>query len=114
MQKASLEVVRGDAIDQPVQVVYPKGHELAGQPVDLTGYTARAQVRHRASDADPLLALTIDFGDRTAGEVFVRAEASQTQNLAVGGHVWDLELVINDKPTTPVGGSFRVIADVTR
>ncbi len=70
---------------------------LNGSPVDLTGYTARLQVRrsHRAPTA--LLSLTTETGGITlgdaAGTIDLVASATVSAGVLAGDHVYDLELV---------------------
>jgi hypothetical protein len=64
--------------------------DSAGNPVNLTGYTAKAQVRasHKAPVA--LLGFSVTLGGK-AGTVVLQADHEDTEGLLRGG-VWDLKL----------------------
>lgn len=69
-----------------------------GQPVDLTGYSARMHLRKKRDDLEPTLALTtendrITLGGLT-GEIEVTFEATDTVDLTDKRFVYDLELVL--------------------
>lgn len=93
---------------------------LAAGPVDLTGYTARAQVRARMSSPEPVLDLTsapdggITLGG-PAGTITVRIDAATTAGLPAVVHVWSLELTSPNGGVTPLlSGAFEIRAEVTR
>lgn len=92
--------------------------DSTGLPVNLTGYTARMQVRATIDSGSTLLSLTtenggIDLGG-TAGTVTLTATATQTAAVAAGCYVYDIELVINSTVVRLVQGQFTVDAEVTR
>lgn len=68
----------------------------AGAPVDVTGYTARLQIREDLEDTDPALELT-ETGGITVGAAdgafTVRATATQTAALALETGFYDLEVL---------------------
>ena len=97
--------------------------DSAGDPVDITGYLARLQVRVEVADADPILDLdngakggiTLQEGG-DVGLVAIRAAPAVTAlwpapELAF----YDLELEAPDGTVTRlVQGRFRILAEVTR
>lgn len=92
----------------------------AGATVDLTGYTARMQVRHRIGDPDPpLLNLTSENGGITlggaAGTLALVATPTQTDALSTRTGVYDLEV---QSPTGVVTrllqGCVSISPEVTR
>lgn len=65
-------------------------------PVDLTGWTARMQLRERPG-SPPALSLTSSppagiTVDGTAGTVSVRAAPSQTETIPPGVWLWEIEV----------------------
>lgn len=90
-----------------------------GSPVNLTGWTARMQVRKTLPDPAIVWSLTTENGGITLGgadgTVALDITATDTDNLPGGYAVYDLELV------SPGGtvkrllqGSFTVSPQVTR
>lgn len=89
-----------------------------GTPINLTGYTARMQVRNDYEAVTSLLTLTTENGGITlggvAGTIVITASATATAALSAGSYVYDLELVLSDVVTRLIQGSFVVNAEVTR
>ena len=92
--------------------------DSAANPIDLTLYTARMQVRSTVESASTLLSLTTENGGISlggiAGTITVTATATQTAAIAAGCYVYDLEMVTGAVVTRLVQGSFTVDAEVTR
>lgn len=88
------------------------------EPVDLTNYEARMQVRvsHNADTA--LLSLSAGTGitlGGTAGSIFIEATPEQTAALDAGQFVYDLELVAESGSVVRlINGKFEVDPEVTR
>lgn len=86
--------------------------------VDITGYTARMQLRSLPSDSVAVLTLTQASGitiDGPTGTLAVRATAAQTAAISAGPYYYDLEI------TSPTGVVTRIVqgelvvnAEVTR
>lgn len=88
-------------------------------PLDLTGYTARMQIRQSIGSPQPLLELTTEDGgiiiDAATGTVERRIDAAATAALTWTQGVYDLELVDPDGFTTRLAqGSVTVEREVTR
>jgi hypothetical protein len=88
--------------------------------VNLTGYTARLQVRTHVGAATTVLSLTsspaagITLGG-AAGTITLSLTAVQTAALAAGDCVYDLELVSSGGNVTRlVEGAWTVKPEVTR
>ncbi len=94
--------------------------DSANALVNLTGYTARMQVRQKHTSADPpALNLTTENGGialgGAAGTVAVRAEAAATAALDFKRGVYDLELVDGSGTVTRlIEGNVVVTPEVTR
>jgi hypothetical protein len=92
-------------------------------PVDLTGYTARMQVRETQSSTATVLSLTSGTGitlGGTAGTILLEASATTTAGIATSINpqnqfVYDLELVSGAGYVTRlVEGNFFIDPEVTR
>lgn len=88
-------------------------------PIDLTGYTARMQVRPSIPSATVLANLTTENGgieiEPLAGEITLMLTDEQTAALPSGTWVYDLELVsAGGEVTRTIEGGFVVRPEVTR
>ena len=94
-------------------------NDSSGTPMNLTGYTARMQVRQRYVSTTPVLSLTsspaagITLGT-TNGQIVVTASATVMAGISAGDYRYDLELVSGSVVTRLLMGSFSVKAEVTR
>ncbi len=90
-----------------------------GEPVDLTGRTARMNVRPSAGSASLVLDASeyITLGG-TDGSVLLEVPADVMETIAAKTYVYDLELVAPspgpDEVIAILEGSFVVDAEVTR
>jgi hypothetical protein len=87
--------------------------------VNLTGYTARMQVRRTAASTEKTVELTTENGRITitagTGTVALSLTAAVTAAIVAGVYVYDLELVSSGGIVTRlVQGTFTVSAEVTR
>lgn len=88
-------------------------------PVNLTGYSARMQVRQRYVSTSTVLSLTspssgITLGT-TNGQIQIVVSASTMAGIAAGDYRYDLELISGSGIVTRLlMGSFTVRAEVTR
>ena len=91
---------------------------VAGSAVNVTGYSARMQVRQYADSTATVLSLVNGTGitlGGTAGTIALAAPATATSVVEAGQYVYDLELVSGAGYVTRlVGGNFTVFAEVTR
>jgi hypothetical protein len=88
-------------------------------PINLTGYSARMQVRRSFSSTDKLLDLSTEDGSITlggaAGTITVEGDASLTELLKTKCGVYDLELESSDGVVTRlIQGEVTVAPEVTR
>lgn len=101
----TLEIAQGETLAQTF--VWQND---AGQPVDLTGYTARMQVRERHESQTVLLELTTANGGiqlgGASGTITLSMSATQTAALTWRRGVYDLELV------SPAGVVTRLLEGV--
>lgn len=88
-------------------------------PVDLTGCTARMQIRSKIEATTPLLTLTTENGGislgGTAGTIELLIDADDTAALTWTSGVYDLEVVFPGGQVTRLTyGSVTVSPEVTR
>lgn len=89
------------------------------EPVDLTGYTARMQVRRKKSSDDVLLSATTENGyielGGDEGTILLNVPAAITAALDFKTGVYDLELVASDGFVDRfLEGSVTLSKEVTR
>jgi hypothetical protein len=106
--RVDLRIYAGDDVTVKVNVNNPDG-----TPADLTGATAKAQVRARAADVAALADFTTAVD--ASGFVLLGLDAAATAMLPAQC-VWDCELMFagGSPVTTIAAGSVRVRAEVTR
>jgi hypothetical protein len=115
--KLSLKIDQGSTFIK--QVTWKTGTAEAATPVDLTGCTARMQVRERVESTDILLTLTTENGRITlggvAGTVDLRVEADDTAALNFRTGVYDLEIEFADGTVRRLlSGGVSLSLEVTR
>jgi hypothetical protein len=94
-------------------------NDSAGSAVNLTGYTARMDVRTSIDAAGAaVLSLTTENGrivlGGSAGTINLTAEATATQAVESGNYVYDLEVVSGSTVTRLIQGSFTLRGEVPR
>ncbi len=93
--------------------------DSSANPVNLTGYTARMQVRATADSSTVLLSLTTENSRITlggaAGTITLLVSATDTAAVTAGEYVYDLEVISSGGTVTRlIQGCFTVDAEVTR
>jgi hypothetical protein len=92
-------------------------YKVDDDPVNLTGYQARLQVREFFYSTEPVLNLSDGSGitlGASAGTINVLINAGTTATLIPGDYVYDLELVAGGTVSRLVEGKFVVTPEVTR
>ena len=85
-----------------------------GEPADLTGYTARAQIRRKYADSEPIVAAEIAVTFILPDRLLLSLGHDATEALS-GRYVWDLDLIAPDGTiSTPLAGPLIVTPEVTR
>lgn len=107
-----LTIEQGATFSIPITVkVFQNGQYV---PFDLTGYTAKAQIRLTPSTPDPSLAEFQISGTFDANGTFVISlSAIQTAALPVNVLVYDLFIISGAIQTKLIAGDANVIARVT-
>lgn len=87
-------------------------------PVDLTGATARMQVRATYESDVALISLTTENGRisiaEQSGEIALSIEATATEALPAGLYVYDVEVVRGASVARLLAGRAKVSPEVTR
>mgnify|MGYP000630287918 CR=1 FL=1 len=87
-------------------------------PVNLTGYTARMQVREKYTSTSANITLTTENGGITLGgalgSISLLIGASATSAIVAKDYVYDLELISNQIVYRIIEGKFIVTPEVTR
>lgn len=115
--KVKLEIDQGATFDKTF--TWLTGTPKSAQPVDLTGCTARAQVREEIDSPDVLLELSTE-NDRivlggTSGEIRIVIDASTTAAIDWESGVYDLEVIFPDGTVVRrMAGGVSVSKEVTR
>lgn len=105
-------------IDQGSTFTRTLTYKVSGVVVNLTGYTARMQLRPTVASDTVTLSLTTENGRislTSQGVITLSVAADVTAALAAGVYVYDLELVAgNGTVTRLLEGSAIVSPEVTR
>ena len=91
--------------------------DAAGNPVNLTSYTARMKVRSSRGASGFYLTLTNSQGITLAsnGEIEIVIPATATATVPAGSYKYDLEIVSSSGVVIRViEGDFKVSGEVTR
>ena len=92
--------------------------DAAAGLVNLTGFTAKMQLRSTATSAAVVKELTTENGGITlggvTGAISLFISAADTAAIAAGNYVYDLILISGTTINKPLYGSFTVRAGVTR
>ena len=92
--------------------------DSAGDLINLSGYSARMQVRQTVPSTSTILDLTTANGGLilggAAGTIDVAITATASEAVAAGQYVYDLELVNGTTVERLVMGTFTCRGEVTR
>lgn len=94
-------------------------NDPSGNPIDLTGYTARMQIRPEVTSSTVILEMTTENGGITlggvAGTISLTKSATDTAAVTADSGVYDLELATADGIVTRlIQGSVVFNPEVTR
>lgn len=106
----NLSIDQGTDFESTIQVTDSTGSER-----DLTGYTARAQLRRSYASVSNV-EFVVSIQAPTTGEILMSLPHERTANLKYGRYVYDVELVNNDNTLVErlVEGTVTVHPEVTR
>lgn len=92
--------------------------DAEGVPIDLTGYSARMQIRYDGVNGDIAADLSTTNGgieiDNEAHTITVYISATDTASMLAKSGVYDLEMVLGDVVTRLLEGKVKIIPEVTR
>ena len=92
-------------------------YKINDVPVNLTGYSARMQVRPFHYSYDTIVSLTSGSGitlGGSAGTIDILIQPSTTVEFPSGDYVYDLELFVSSNVYRLVEGKFSVTPEVTK
>jgi hypothetical protein len=109
ISKANLDLVQGDDYVATVTVT-----NANGTPADISGYTAKAQIRQDV--ADEARRVDVEIATAVASpNVTLTIPHAITQTLTAASYVWDLQLTsAGGQITTILAGTVVVTREVTR
>lgn len=82
-------------------------------PIDLTGYTFKMQVRKKSTSASPVLTIDDDDFTKDANGNLTIEKSSADMNMKGGNYVYDLQATSSGVVSTWLKGMFVVTDDVT-
>lgn len=93
-------------------------YAIDGDPVDLTTYTARMQVREKHTSKTAVVSLTTENGGIALGDdegtIDLYISDENTANISAKDYVYDLELISSGEVYRLLEGKFIVTPEVTR
>lgn len=116
---STLDSVTINSLNSSAYSVYASGGLLQyNQPTDLTGFTARMQVRLKLTSEDTILSLTTENGgialDNQSGTITINISSVDTTLLDFKSGVYSLEMVKSGVVTPFIVGTVTLIKEVTR
>lgn len=116
MSAGALDIILEQGATFTLAMVWTDPDDL---PINLTGYTARMQVRQMPNVYEVIVELTTENGrialGGSAGTIDLTIAAADTEALPGGEYVYDLELVSGGGIVTRlVEGACLIPAEVTR
>ena len=112
MQIYDMEVRRGETFKEQIKLV-----DLDGNAINLTGRTAKAQVRKNPGDSTLIAEMTATHTS-DKGQITFSLTATQTKAMAVGQYFYDVCSYQTTNGVTNVkyyiGGKFKVLPSVTQ
>lgn len=100
--------------------------DLAGQPIDLTGRSARGQIRKRPSSSDLVAEFECSIPTPANGQIVIQLPASTSSAISIPGasftspaiFVYDVEVYYGSGDSEVVDrilhGELRIVPEVTR
>lgn len=115
MAAGSYNIVCDQGATFSLALTYKDGNN---DPINLTGCTARMQVRQRFDSGSTILSLTNTSGlalGTTNGRIVITISATATAALEPGDFIYDLEIQSADTAVTRIiQGKFKTRPEVTR
>lgn len=95
-------------------------YKLDDDPVDLTGYNARLQIREFHYSDNFILGIDSSsssaniYTGGSAGTIDIYIDPDTTEDFVPGSYVYDLEIYTSSNVYRLVEGTFKITAEVTR
>jgi len=109
-----ITIYRGDDFS----LIFRMRDSVTNSYVDLTGRTARGQIRATPTSETIIASFTCTVLNQTTtpGGVLVTLSPALSAALPLDGGVWDVEVANADRSwvRTPLAGAVTVLAEVTR
>ena len=109
-----LTIYQGSTFSKSIQIRESDGLT----PVNMTGYTARLQMRETFDSSTILVTLTTENGgisiDGATGSIVLTMSATATAALTWTAARYDLEIVSGATVYRPIEGKVKVSREVTR
>lgn len=86
-----IELYKGDFFPLTITLVQPAVSGNTKPPLNLTGYTAQAQIRTNFG-GEAIYAFTVTIPDPTSGKVNLVLPSSVSAGIAAGSYVWDFQI----------------------
>jgi len=88
----------------------------SGSPKDLTGYSARSQLRPTKTSEILTATFTCTIPEPTAGVIYMRLTPTQTAAITAGRYYYDIEIFSGGEETVTrlLQGEVTVTPEVTR
>lgn len=118
--KASDDAIELNAINSIGYTAYTSGGVIEyNLPVDLTGYTARMQIREKLDSTTVIKELTTENGgiviDTVKSQIKMIITAANTTLFTFNSAVYSLEMIaVDGTVTTLVNGTLTLVKEVTR
>jgi hypothetical protein len=88
--------------------------DINGEPFDLTGYTARSQVKKSYYSSNTTAEFVISFPDAANGIMAISISSANTANIYPGRYVYDVVIKNNsDVRTRVLEGIVNILPQVT-
>lgn len=114
----NIEIFKGDTYTLFFRVREKLADGSLGDYIDLTGATAKSQIRQSEDSSTVLGEFTATIGDQVAtpGSVLLTLTAAETTALALTQNgVWDVQITYADgKVRTYLKGTVTLLKEVTR
>lgn len=115
--KQDISFTRGDTVSIYMRVKGRNPDGTAGPYYNLTGATAKSQIRSTAISevVSAEFACVVDNQTLRPGGVLLTLTATQSAAVIIDKGVWDFQVTeANGEVSTYVGGAVTILGDVTR
>lgn len=108
MEKYDLKIHRSETFNRTIRL------KKNDQPIDLTGYSAKCQVRDCPDGSELICDMDTSISP-AEGKISLRISSEITKLIQPGTYAWDLKINDSDGNSTYyLGGKFIVFPSVTK